>query len=175
MSSPRTAKPWSPSRSGSGGVKGEVQGAGSAASSEQANETGRLAAKPMLGRRLLLICFGGLTIVIAGGRAMSSSSRWASISPPPTALGPKGPTGLAVAAMPALIWAGVRVGLACRARAATAAACGAAAEVPQKRKIPGGGVSTKKVVRPQSVAATVGFWIPWTSGGAGPLPVTGPK
>jgi hypothetical protein len=114
-------------------VKGEVHGTRPPPSSEHENDTGRLAAKPMLGKRFLLIGFGGLTIVTAGGRAKSSSSRCASISPPPTALGPKEPTGLAVAAKPVAICAGLSVGFACRASAATAAAWGAAADVPQKR------------------------------------------
>ena len=174
-SSPRTAKPWTPSASGSRGVKGEVQGSGSRPSSEQAKETGRLALKPMLGERLLLSARGGLTIVIAGGRATSSIMLWASTSPAPTAFRPNSPTDRAVAARPAWIWAGVSVGFAWRARAAIAAACGAAAEVPQKRKTPGVFPGTKKVVRPQSVATTSGFWIVCTSAAAGVAPTTGPK
>ena len=147
-----------------------MQGAAAPASSEQAKETGRLAVKPMLGERLLLIGRGGLTIVITGGRATSSSILWASRRPAPTASGPKAPTGLAVAARPAPIWAGVSEGFACRARAAIAAACGAAAEVPQKRKIPAVLVGTKKVVRPQSVATAFGLEIVCSSGGAGAVP-----
>ena len=119
----------------------------------------------MLGERLLLSGRGGLTIVITGGRATSSSILWASRRPAPTASGPKAPTGLAVAARPAPIWAGVSEGFAWRARAATAAACGAAAEVPQKRQIPAVLVGTKKVVRPQSVATAFGLEIVCSSGG----------
>ena len=174
-STPRTANPCRPSPSGSSGVKGEVQGSGSPPSSEQAKETGRLAVKPMLGERFLLIAAGGLTIEIAGGRATSSSRLWASSSPAPTAFGPKEPTGLAVAASPSRSWAGVSEGFACRARAAIAAACGAAAEVPQKRKIPAVPVGTKKVVRPQSLATAFGLAIVCSSAGAGVPPPTGPK
>ena len=152
-----------------------MHGRGSVASIEQAKETGRLAVKPMLGERLLLIGRGGLTIVITGGRATSSIIRWASRSPAPTAAGPKAPTGLAVAASPASICDGDSEGFAWRARAAIAAACGPAAEVPQKRKIPGDLVGRKKVVRPQSVATAFGLGIACVTAAAGACPLTGPK
>jgi hypothetical protein len=65
--------------------------------------------------------------------------------------------------------------LAWRISAATAAAWGAAAEVPQKRQAPPLN-SAKKVVTPQSVAAMSGFWISTSPvGAAGVVPLTGPK
>src|SRR3954471_21867771 len=98
----------------------------------------------------------------------------ASSSPAPTAWGSKLPTARALTLRFERTSSGTRAGFRSRSRAATAAACGAAAEVPQKRHLPAEG-KAKKVVAPQSVATKSGFWI--NSGavsfGAGEPPSTG--
>src|SRR5215470_19722427 len=65
---------------------------------------------------------------LGGVRAATASRR-----PAPTALGPNEPTARPDAACAAITWAGVRPGASWSWRAATAAACGAAAELPKKR------------------------------------------
>ena len=131
-STPITAKPWDPSAKGCAGVKGEAQGKGALPSSSQRKLTGRFAEKVKLGRELRSTAFGPESIVTRGGSATSSISECASSRPPPTVPSPSAPTRLAVARIPSSSWDGVSEGFACSASAATAAACGAAAEVPQK-------------------------------------------
>src|SRR5205814_3330629 len=95
--------------------------------------------------------------------------------PAPAAACPNDPMGAAV-----LVWllrmaAKPADGLSCSSRAATAPACGAAAEVPQNlQSVPS--KEAKKVVTPQSVAAMSGLSSVWgVMAGAGELPLTGPK
>lgn len=110
-----------------------------------------------------------------GASATELTATKASGSPAPTAVGPKAPTGRPLASSAARIWAWPAPGLACRIRAAIAAACGAAAEVPQKRQaLPD--LKAKKVVMPQSVATRSGLLITTSPvAAAGVAPATGPK
>jgi hypothetical protein len=174
---PLTAKPCGPSARPVAGMKGDAQGLGGAPSREQEKPTGRLAEKEMLGLGLLSRAFGPASILTCGGRATRLTAPKASTNPAPTASGPKAPTGRALDPRAVRAWGTERVGLAWRISAATAAACGAAAEVPQKRLTPGIPVGRKKVVRPQSVAARSGLaiWSGWARGAAGEDPLTGPK
>ena len=116
-------------------------------------------------------------IAIVGGKARADSAAVASTSPAPTAPGPKAPTGRAVAVRADRSWLAPAPGFAWRSSAATAAACGAAAEVPQKRHTPSPlWKEPKKVVAPQSVAARSGLAIACGSiAAAGASPSTGPK
>ena len=77
--------------------------------------------------------------------------------------------------MAALIDAEVAVGNFCRSRAATAAACGAAAEVPQKGN--GGLAPPKNVLTLQSLATRSGLLtiLGDGNGAAGVIPLTGPN
>ena len=100
----------------------------------------------------------------------------ASTSPAPTTSAvPPLVTAAAVASSADFTDAGDKLGDRWRKSAATAAAWGAAAEVPKKRQGPHGG--GKKVFTPPSVAATSGLLITSGegSGGAGVVPDTGPK
>src|SRR6476646_894334 len=112
-----------------------------------------------------------------GVPSIASRAPTASTSPPPTAQGPKAPTAAPLAASAPCTAAGEEPGLSSNISAATPAAWGAAAEVPQKRQTPEADLRAKKVVPPQSVAATSG--LETTSGegsaGAGAVPSTGPK
>ena len=91
--------------------------------------------------------------------SIASSAPTASIRPPPTAQGPKVPTAAALEARASRTSPGEAPGSSSRSSAAAPAAWGAAAEVPQKRQTPGSdfGCRAKKVVAPQSVAATSGL------------------
>ena len=131
-----TAIAWLPSASAAGTAKGEAHGCAGPPSTSQLKATGRLALNSIVGRRLRLSGGGAFVIVIVGGGARAATAPKASTRPAPTAVGPKAPTGRAVATSAARTWAAEAPGLACRTRAATAAACGAAAEVPKKRQTP---------------------------------------
>src|SRR5262245_2396068 len=119
---------------------------------------------------------------VGGGNRLAIAPS-ASRSPAPTALGSKGgePIGLAVLVCAESTSATVAEGFACNSRAATPAACGAAAEVPQKRQAFSFEFSkrvAKKVVAPQSVAVMSGLVNVSPGGGSGGAaeePLTGSK
>src|SRR5690349_16739071 len=71
---------------------------------------------------------------LPGARQTWSPAALADTSPAPTVAGSPPATGTAVVVSAAFTWSGARVGLHARRRAATAAACGAAAEVPPNTK-----------------------------------------
>ena len=134
---PLTVMVCSPSSSGVAGTNGEEHGVGTASSTEQKKVTGRLATKATRGLGLELRSAGDSVISTSGGRATRPTASRASTRPAPTTSGPRLPIGLALAARAVRIWATVIAGFASRISAATAAAWGAAAEVPQNRLIPG--------------------------------------
>ena len=86
----------------------------------------------------------------------SSTAPTASTRPAPTAHEPKLSNSVALPSKAARTFCGPAVGLASSISAATAAAWGAAAEVPQKRQ-KGAAKMAKKVVLPQSVAVRSGL------------------
>ena len=128
----------------------------------------------------------GSTSEAGGSQAVELAPVWASTSSTaPTASTRPAPTAQDQSCQPAprslpgrlRIASGSAAGSASSIRAATAAAWGAAAEVPQKRQ-KGEAKKAKKVVLPQSVAVRSGLLMT-SSGGprgaAGVVPSTGPK
>jgi hypothetical protein len=108
---------------------------------------------------------------------LSATAARASTSPEPTASGPNAPIGTAVVFCASLTCAGVRPGLPWSWSAATAAACGAAAEVPKNRNVPPPALVPKNVLAPPSVAVTSGLdsTSGCGSGAAAEPPETGAK
>ena len=137
-----------------GSASGELHGAAAAASTTHVNVADRLAAK-VTAPGLFVTPAGPLT-VRTGGSALSATAARASTRPSPTANGPKAPTAVAVSRCAAFTWSGVSAGFAESCRAPTAAACGAAAEVPKNLNVPPT-FCPKNVFAAPSVAVTSGL------------------
>ncbi len=124
--------------------------------------------------RFFFVRFFGFFTNLSGGWVRSPAIRaaGASISPAPAASGPKLPTGTAVLFCIAFTSAALSEGSAASWSAPTAAACGAAADVP-KNRFP----DPKNELMPPSVATTSGLsrTSAEASGGAGVTPLTGPN
>ena len=155
-STPLTAMPWLPSASAAGTTKGEAQGCAGPPSTSQLKATGRLALNSIVGRRLRLERRRRLRDRDLR-RQRQGGDGAVGIDQPGAdrrrAEGADRPRGRRSAAR---TWAAEAPGLACRTSAATAAACGAAAEVPKKRQTPAWR-TPKKVLAPPSVAARSGL------------------
>src|SRR3954447_18492484 len=135
-----------------------------------------------LGRKDVTCFFGFLVIVVSGvGSGGGVVACWTAVaaaraltSPPPCIAGVAPGMTVPVVRIALLMTSNDAVGNFARSSAATAAACGAAADVPQKR---GGVPKPKKVFCWQSLATTSGLFS--TSGvgsaAAGMLPFTGPN
>src|SRR5262249_38840688 len=123
---------------------------------------------------VLIFFFGTLVRIVFGAGGVSApTAASAFTSPPPWKLAGTPAIGDAVVLRALLIALVVADGNFWRSRAATAAACGAAADVPQKVWL----APKKKVVRLQSLATMSGLFTTRgvVSAGAGETPLTGPK